>query len=159
MLKLSHPACNGKMVRACSERRGKAWKKSTNRETQHAPVTLLRAKASVSTDVESACVYTGRCSCSFSDVRFCPVRPEGGVCSAAQLDRTVHLRRGGGLTTQTLLASQKGRVRKRNSTLLTRRSSMWKLPMGGSDTEFDRLGRKHPAVLRSIPFGVPTVHF
>ncbi len=59
----------------------------------------------------------------------------------------------------TLLASQKGRVQKRNSTLLTRRSSVWKLPMGGSDTEFDRLSRKHPAVLRSIPFGVPMVHF
>ncbi len=28
---------------------------------------------------------------------------------------------------------------------------MWKLPMGGSDTKFDRLSRKHPAVLRSIP--------
>ncbi len=62
-------------------------------------------------------------------------------------------------TVNTVLASQKGRVRKRNSTLLTRRSSMWKLPMGGSDTKFDRLSRKHPAVLRSIPFGVPMVHF
>ncbi len=31
--------------------------------------------------------------------------------------------------------------------------------MGASDTEIDRLSRKHPAVLRSIPFGVPTVHF
>ncbi len=53
----------------------------------------------------------------------------------------------------TMLASQKGRVRKRNSTLLTQRSSMWKLPMGASDTEFDRLSRKHPAVLRSIHWG------
>ncbi len=58
-----------------------------------------------------------------------------------------------------VLASQKGRVRKRNSTLLTRRSSVWKLPMGGSDTEFDHLSRKHPAVLRSILLGVPMVHF
>ncbi len=58
-----------------------------------------------------------------------------------------------------LLASQKGRVRKRNSTLLTRRSSMWKLPMGASDTEIDRLSRKHPTVLRSILLGVPMVHF
>ncbi len=60
---------------------------------------------------------------------------------------------------ETLLASQKGRVRKRNSTLLTQRLSVWKLPMGTSDTEFHRLSRKHPAVLRSIPLGVPTVHF
>ncbi len=59
----------------------------------------------------------------------------------------------------TLLASQKGRVRKRNSTLLTRLSSEWKQPMGASDTEFDRLSRKHPAVLRSILLGVPMVHF
>ncbi len=58
-----------------------------------------------------------------------------------------------------VLASQKGRVQKRNSTLLTRRSSMWKLPMGTSDTEFHHLSRKHPAVLRSIPLGVSTVHF
>ncbi len=59
----------------------------------------------------------------------------------------------------TVLAGQKGRVRKRNSTLLTRRSSVWKLPMGASDTKFDRLSGKHPAVLISIPFGVPMVHF
>ncbi len=58
-----------------------------------------------------------------------------------------------------LLAGQKGRVRKRNSTLLTRRLSVWKLPMGASDTEFDRLSGKHPAVLRSTPLGVPTVYF
>ncbi len=61
--------------------------------------------------------------------------------------------------TVTLLASQKGRVRKRNSTLMTRQSSVWKLPMGASDTEFDHLSRKHPAVLRSIPLGVLMVHF
>ncbi len=61
--------------------------------------------------------------------------------------------------TRPLLAGQKGRVRKRNSTLLTRRSSVWKLPMGASDTEFDRLSRKHPAVLISILFRVPMVHF